>query len=532
MRGLLFLPVLPCLLAAQPAAERPLQAPYDDLIRGARVLDGAGSPWRWADVAIAGDRIAAVGVLSAATARQVVDARGLTLAPGFIDTHSHGRGGLHAAPAAANLIRQGVTTIIEGPDGSSPLPLHPFLAAIEKARIGVNVGLLAGHGTIRSRVMGSENRHATPEELERMKALMKQAMLDGAFGLSTGLFYVPGNYAPTEEVIEIAKVAGAMGGLHTSHMRDETAHVVDSVRETIRIGEEGHLPTQVTHHKIIANANWGLSRETLRLVEEARARGVDVTIDAYPYTASSTGTGALFPQWSMAGGAKALAERLSVPESRAKIKAEIVFRILHDRGAGDPKNIVLASCPFDKSLSGQSLAVVTRARGLQPSAENAADSAIAIQLRGGCSAIYHAISEDDVERILSSPYTMVASDGGILVPGPDRPHPRNYGTFARVLGRYVRERKLLSLEEAVRKMSGLPAQRFGLSTRGLLRPGMQADLVLFDPTTIIDRSDYLDPHRYATGVDSVWVNGVCELSRGAMTGARGGRPLYGPAYLP
>jgi dihydroorotase/N-acyl-D-amino-acid deacylase len=234
----------------------------------------------------------------------------------------------------------------------------------------------------------------------------------------------------------------------------------------------------------------------------------------------------------MAGGARALAERLSAPDSRAKIKAEIVYRILNDRGAGDPKNVVLASCSFDKSLAGQSLADLALARGLAPTAENAAEAAIDIQLKGGCSAVYHAISEEDVERILRSPYTMVASDGGILVPGPDRPHPRNYGTFARVLGRYVRERNVLSLEEAVRKMSGLPAQRFGLAGRGLLRPGMLADLVLFDAATISDRSDFSDPHRYAAGVDSVWVNGVCELSRGVMTGARAGRPLYGPAYQP
>lgn len=532
MRGISLFPILFSLLNAQPPAPSLTRPGYDVLIRGARVLDGAGSPWRWADVAISGDRIAAVGLLNGASARQVIDAAGLTLAPGFIDTHSHGRGGLQTAPAAENLIRQGVTTIIEGPDGSSPLPLRPFLAALEKASIGVNVGVLAGHGTIRSRVMGSENRRATPEEIGRMKDLMRQAMLDGAFGLSTGLFYVPGNYAGTGEVIEIAKVAGSLGGLHTSHMRDEAAHVLDSVRETIRIGEEGHLPTQVTHHKIIGNANWGLSRETLRLVEEARARGVDVTIDAYPYTASSTGTGALFPQWSMAGGAKALAERLAAPDSRARIKAEVVSRILHDRGAGDPKNVVLASCAFDKSLSGKSLADVTRARGVEPTPENAAETAIDLQLKGGCSAIYHAISEEDVERILRSPFTMVASDGGILVPGLDRPHPRNYGTFARILGLYVRQRHVLSLEEAVRKMSALPAQRFGLADRGLLRPGMKADLVLFDPAVITDRSGFLDPHQYAAGVDSVWVNGVCELSRGVMTGARAGRPLYGPAYQP
>ncbi len=516
-----------------PAAFIQAQPPqFDVLIRGARILDGAGSPWFLGDLAITGDRIAAVGFLPNAQARETIDAKGLTLAPGFIDTHSHGRAGIQVYPAAENLIRQGVTTIIEGPDGSSPLPIRPYLDDLARKNIGVNFGLLAGHGTIRSRVMSSENRRATPAELDRMRALMKQAMLDGAFGLSTGLFYVPGNYASTEEVVELAKIAAALGGLHTSHMRDEAAHVIDSVKETIRIGEEGHLPTQVTHHKIIGKANWGQSRETLRLVEEARARGVDVSIDAYPYTASSTGTGALFPQWSLSGGAKALAERLAAPDSRAKIKAEIVDRILNDRGAGDPANVVLASCGFDRSLAGKSLADVARARGRQPTAENAADAAIDIQLKGGCSAVYHAISEEDVERILRSPFSMVASDGGIMAPGPDVPHPRNYGTFARVLGRYVRERHTLPLQEAVRKMSGLPAQRFGLSDRGLIRPGLKADLVLFDPATVQDMADFTNPHQYATGVDSVWVNGVRALKSGAMTGQRGGRVLYGPARQP
>jgi len=523
MRGLVCLLILASPLCAQT---------YDFLIRGARILDGAGSPWFTGDVAVQGDRIAAVGKLTGAAARTVVDAQGLTLAPGFIDSHSHGIRGIQSTPAAENLIRQGVTTIIEGPDGSSPLPLRPFLDQLGRTRINVNFGLLVGHGTVRSRVMGSENRHATPEELERMKALVRQAMLDGAFGISTGLFYVPGNYAPTEEVIELAKVAGELGGVHTSHMRDEAARVADSVRETIRIGEEGHLPTQVTHHKIIGKENWGRSVETLRLLEAARARGVDATIDAYPYTASSTGTGALFPQWSMAGGSKALAERMASPDSRAKIKAEIVYRILNDRGAGDPKNIVLASCSFDRTLAGRSLADVTQHRGRKITVENAAETAMEIQLAGGCSAIYHAISEEDIERILRSPYTMVASDGGIMAPGSDVPHPRNYGTFARVLGRYVRERKVLTLEEGVRKMSGLPAQRFGLCDRGLIRPGMKADLVLFDPNVIADKADYVSPHQYAVGVHSVWVNGVRALSAGTMTGEMGGRPLYGPAFKP
>jgi dihydroorotase/N-acyl-D-amino-acid deacylase len=502
---------------------------YDLLIRNARILDGAGNAWYRGDVAVKGDSIAAAGRLGGATALEVVEARGLALAPGFLDTHSHSIRAIFESPSAENLVRQGVTTIIEGPDGSSPIPLRPFLERLAALKMGVNFGLLAGHGSIRSAVMGTVDRRATPEEIERMRQLARQAMLDGAFGLSTGLFYVPGNYAPTEEVIELAKVVAPHGGIHTSHMRDEAAGVVESVRETIRIGEEGGLPTQVTHHKIIGKGNWGGSVETLRLVEEARARGVDVTIDAYPYTASSTGTAALFPQWALAGGAAALAERLGAPAQRARVKAEIVRRIVEDRGAGDPANVVMASCGFDPSLAGKNLAEITKRKGAEPTPENAAETAMEIQARGGCSAIYHAISEEDVERILRYPHTMIASDGGIIVFGRDVPHPRNYGTFARVLGRYVRERHTLTLEDAVRRMTSLPAGRFGILDRGLIRPGMKADLVLFDPDRITDRADFLNPHQYAEGVDSVWVNGVAELRGGRMTRQAGGRPLHGPA---
>ncbi len=498
---------------------------YDLLIRNARVIDGTGAPWFRGDVAVQGGRVAAVGKLSGATAKESIDAAGLALAPGFIDVHSHGVRGIFENPSAENLIRQGVTTIIEGPDGSSPLPLSPFFAKLSSTRFAVNFGLLVGHGTVRQQVLKSENRQATTEELDQMKALVEQAMKDGAYGLSTGLFYVPGNFAKTEEVIELAKVAGRYGGVHISHMRDEGEGVMASVAETIRIGEEGRLATQVTHHKIIGKKNWGKSVETLRLIHEARARGVDVTIDAYPYTASSTGTGALFPQWSMEGGSRALAERLAAPDQRAKIKTEIVRRILEDRGAGDAKNVVLASCGFDPTLAGKSLADVARAGGKEPTPENAADIAIEIQLKGGCSAIYHAISEEDVERILRDPLTMVASDGGIPTFGRDVPHPRSYGTFARVLGRYVREKQTLPLEEAVRKMTSLPAQRIGLYDRGMIRPGMAADLVLFDPAAIADKADFLKPHQYAVGVHSVWVNGLATLKDGKMTGQLAGGVL-------
>lgn len=504
-----------------------LAPPYGVIIENGRVVDGTGSGWFRADVAIEGDRIAAIGNLRGVAAGRRVDASGCVVAPGFIDTHSHGID-LRTRPRAENLIRQGVTTIIEGPDGSSPLPLRPFLEQMSRLPIAVNFGTLAGHGSIRRQVMGTVNRRATPDEIAQMRTLLQEAMLDGAFGLSTGLFYVPGNYAAVEEVIELAKVAGQYGGIHTSHMRDEASAVLESVGETIRIGEEGHLPTQVTHHKIIGKPNWGKSAATLRMVEQARARGVDVTLDQYPYTASSTGTAALFPKWSLAGGAQALAERLSAPDQLSRIKAEIIRRILEDRGGGDPANIVMASCRFDPALDGKSLAQITAARQRAVTPENAAETAIEIQSKGGCSAIFHAISEDDLIRILRYPHTMIASDGGIPEFGAGVPHPRNYGTFARILARYVREKEVLSLEEAVRRMSSLPAQRFKLFDRGLLRPGMKADIAVFDPATVTDNSTFEKPHQYATGVKYVWVNGKMALDAGRIAAA-GGRVLYGPA---
>jgi dihydroorotase/N-acyl-D-amino-acid deacylase len=518
-----------CLLLIS-AALLPGQENFDVLITGAKIIDGSGSPWFYGDIGIRGDTIAAVGLLPGATGTVQVDAHGLVAAPGFIDIHSHGRRGIFAVPTAENYLREGVTTFVEGPDGSSPLPLAPFLDRVAKTPISVNMATFVGQGSIRSAVIGLANRNATPEEIEKMKALAAQAMKDGAFGLSTGLFYVPGNFTPTEEVIEIAKVVGRMGGIHISHMREEAAHVLDSVRETIRIGEEGGLPTQITHHKIIGKDNWGQSVETLKLVEAARARGVDVTIDQYPYTASSTGIAALFPQWALEGGQKSVVERLSAPDTRARIKAVIVEKIKHDRGGGDPKNVSIANCSFDKTLAGKNLTELTRARGAEPTIENAADTAIELQQKGGCSAVYHAIGEEDVVRILRSPYTMIGSDGEIPVFGQAAPHPRSYGTFARVLGVYVREKKVLTLEEGVRRMSGYPAARLKIWDRGLLRPGMKADVVVFDPDRIGDRATFEKPHQYSVGVHDVMVNGKFVLREGAVTSERPGRVLYGPSY--
>ncbi len=499
--------------------------PFDIVIHNARIIDGSGNPWYHGDLGLRGDSIASIGRLDGVPAKLNLDAQGLTVAPGFIDIHTHSRRGIFLDPAAQNYIRQGVTTVMEGNDGSSPIPLGPFLQKVAEVHPAVNFGTFVGQGSIREAVMGLANRKATPEEIAKMKAIARQAMQDGAFGLSTGLFYVPGNFTPTEEVIEIAKVVAGFGGMHISHMRDEAAGVLDSVRETIRIGEEGGLPTQVTHHKIIGAANWGKSVETLRLVEEARARGVDVTIDEYPYTASSTGTSALFPQWSLAGGQKALLERLAAPDQRGRIKAEIVQRIKVDRGGGDPKNVVMASCSFDPSLDGKSLSDITAARGRTVNFDTAADTAIEIQQKGGCQAIYHAISEDDIERILKSPYTMIGSDGEIPEFGKGMPHPRSYGTNARVLARYVREKHVITLEDAIRKMSGYPAERLRLLDRGLLRPGMKADVVIFDPAKIQDKADYAHPHQYAEGVRDVIVNGQLVIADGRLTTARPGRVL-------
>jgi len=501
---------------------------FDVLITGARVIDGSGSPWYYADVGILGDTIAAVGPLPNANATTRIDARGMVVAPGFIDIHSHARRNIFRVPTAENYLREGVTTIVEGPDGSSPVPLAPFLDRLRQTPISINFASFVGQGSIRSSVMGLVNRKATPEEIEKMKELAAQAMRDGAFGLSTGLFYVPGNFTPTEEVIDLAKVVGRMGGIHISHMREEASHVLDSVRETIRIGEEGGLPTQITHHKMIGGPNWGKSLESLKLVEEARARGVDVTIDQYPYTASSTGISALFPQWALEGGQKSTVERLSAPSERARIKAAIGEALKIDRGAGDPKNVSIVNCSFDRTLAGKNLAEITQARGATPSFENAADTAIDLVSKGGCSAIYHAISEDDVARIMRSPYTMIASDGEIPVFGEESPHPRSYGTFARVLGFYVRESHVLTLEDAVHKMSGYPAARLKLWDRGQLRPGMKADVVVFDPAKVADKSEYNRPHQYSVGVRDVIVNGKLALRADAVTTERPGRVLYGP----
>ena len=510
------------------------QAPtYDLILRGGRIVDGTASPWYTADLAIKGDTIARIAPSIADSATRTIDVKGLVVAPGFIDIHTHARRGIFEVPTADNYVRQGVTTLIEGPDGGSPIPLAPFLAKVEATRITPNFAMFIGQGSIRSEVMGEVDRPATRDELEKMRALVEQGMREGAFGLSSGLFYVPGAFTPTEEVIDLARVAGRLGGIYISHMRDEAKGLQESVRETIAIGEKGGLPTQITHHKVVGKAYWGGSVQTLKMVDEARARGVDATIDQYPYTASATSIGsALMPSWANEGGRDATLKRLKDPATRAKIKAASVAIIRDERGGGDPKNVSVSACQFDPKLAGQNLGQITQGRGLAVTLENAAETVMWIVEQGGCGGIFHAIGEQDLERILVHPATMIASDGEVAVFGRNVPHPRSYGTFVRVLGLYVREKKLLSLETAVQKMSAFPAQRLGMTDRGVLRSGLKADVVVFDASTVRDTATFEKPHSYADGVSVVIVNGEVAFENAKMTSARPGRILYGPARRP
>ena len=505
---------------------------YDLIIRGGKVVDGSGNPWYHADIAIKNDRIAEIGQLSNHEAKRVIDAHGLVVAPGFIDPHTHALRGIFEVPNAESALLQGVTTLTEGNDGSSPYPIDRHYADIDNLRISPNWAVFVGQGTIRQRVIGFGLRKATPDEMERMKQMVRDAMEQGALGISTGLFYVPGSFTSTEEVIELSKIAAEYNGIYISHIREEAAQLIDSVQETIRIGEEADIPVQITHHKVIGVENWGASIESLRLVDEARKRGVDVTIDQYPYTASQTSINALIPQWAQAGGREEMLSRINSAETYSTIKNEVVAKILYDRGGGDPKNVFISRNSWDPDMAGKNLAELAIDAGLEPTPENAADVVFDIIRGGGATAVYHAIGPEDVDRIMQHPATAIGSDGPVGVFGEGAPHPRQYGTFARVLGLYVRERKILSLEEAIRKMSSQSARRLGIHDRGLITKGYFADIAIFDPDEIIDKATFENPHQYAIGTKFVLVNGTVVVENGQHTGARPGRILHGPGYFP
>jgi N-acyl-D-amino-acid deacylase len=499
---------------------------YDLVIKGGRVIDGSGNPWFYADIGIKGDRIVKIGKVEAKGAK-VIDAGGLIVCPGFIDIHTHTDRDILDHPTADNYVRQGATTVLGGNCGGSNYPLAEFFDKVEKTDISINFATLVGHNTIRELVMDMEARAPTDDEMKRMKKMVARAMEDGAMGLSTGLKYLPGAYAETEEVIELAKVVASYDGFYATHMRDEGLYVVRSVSETIRIAEEAGIRAQISHHKIASVDKWGESKKTLELISKARARGVEVSLDQYPYPATSTGISILIPAWAREGGRDEFRKRVSDPALRAKIEKEVVYDIIHDRGAADLANVTISSCYFDRSLEGKDLKEITAARGFSPTIENGARVVIDIELAGGASCIFHCLSDKDIRKIMEFPLTMAASDGSFVTFGRGVPHPRNYGTFPRVLSRYVREKGWLTLSEAIRKMSSLPAIMMRLERRGIIAPGFYADITIFDTDKVADKATFLKPHQYPVGISYVIVNGKVVVSEGKHTGLRPGRVLYG-----
>ena len=499
---------------------------YDVLLTGGTVIDGSGAPGVRADVAIQGNRIVRVSALPLArtSARRVIDATNRVIAPGFIDLHAH-LDPLLRLPGAESHVRQGVTTALGGPDGGGPFPLGAYLDTARARGLGMNVAFLAGHNTIRERVLGMADRAPTAAELARMKAMVAQAMSEGAFGLSTGLKYLPGAYSKIDEVIALAEVAADSGGIYTSHLREEGLGLLDGVGEAIEIGRRARIPVVLTHHKAVGKPMWGASVKTLAMIDSARAKGIDVMADQYPYTASYTGIGVLVPAWASANGDTAFRRRVKEPATRDSIKRGIVDNILNDRGGGDLARVQFARVAWDKTLEGKTLADWAKRKNVATTPENGAELVIEAMLAGGASAIYHVMDEGDVERIMKHPQTMVASDGRLTFPGDGHPHPRWYGTFPRVLGTYVREKRVLPLERAVNKMTGMPAARLGLRDRGLVKEGLIADVVVFDPATIADQATYERPHQYPVGIDYVFVNGTAVVDVGKYTNARAGLVL-------
>jgi dihydroorotase/N-acyl-D-amino-acid deacylase len=458
----------------------------------------------------------------------VIDASGLVVAPGFIDLHAHIEG-LSRMPDAESHVRQGVTLAVGGPDGGGPSPFGPYLSRLDSLPLGMNVAFMTGHNTIRRAVLGMADRKPSPEELARMQQMVAAAMGEGAFGLSTGLFYLPGTFAKTDEVIALSKVAADSGGFYTSHLRKEGLGLLDGVAEAIEIGRQAGIPVVLTHHKAIGPAMWGKTAVTLAMIDSARLAGIDVMADQYPYTATSTGLGALVPPWASEGGDSAFARRERDPVLRDSLVRGIVFNLEHDRGGGDLRRVQFAHVTWNRTLEGRTLHDWVVEQQLEPTTTNGANLVIEGMLKGGASMVYHVLDEGDVERIMRHPMVAIASDGGLSRPGVGVPHPRAYGTFPRVLGVYARERQVLPLEEAVRKMTSLPAARLGLADRGWLAQGLVADITIFDPTTVKDLATFQSPHQYPVGIPYVIVNGVPVVDAGVFTPNRPGKVIRRPA---
>lgn len=520
----------------------------DLVIAGGTVLDGTGGPGRAADVGVTAGRVDAVAEPGSLSGTARIDAGGLVVCPGFVDLHSHADFSITGHPGADTAVTQGVTTLVTGNCGWSPFPVGDlavlrsasaflkgeldwswtdaagYADAVDAARPAVNLALQVGHSALRLAVLGGAERPPAPAELERMGALLAEAAGHGVWGFSTGLIYAPGAYADTAEVTALARVAAAHGLLYSTHMRNEADTLLDAVREAIETARAGGARLEISHLKAMGRRNHGGVAAALQIIDDARADGVDVTCDVYPYTASSTTLTSRLPAWALDGGVERLLERLADPPTRERVATGLRERMARDV---DPEGVVLADLPPGpfSDARGRSVADIARELGTDPS-----EAALRVLAghRGAVSVVNHAMAADDVRTVLQHPATSVASDGWELAPdGPGRPHPRSFGTFTRVLGRYVRGGDL-TLAAAVHKMTGLPAARLGMRDRGVLRPGAVADVAVLDPDSVTDRSTYDDPWQLSTGVHHVLVAGTPVLADGVLTGARPGRVLRRP----
>ena len=530
----------------------PTPANFDILIKNGTVIDGLTDQPLKADVGIVGERIQAIGNLGAAQARTVIEAAGKAVAPGFIDIHSHTEAlELLINPKGESKIRQGVTLEVSGNCGSSSFPnkkeiseeekrfskkyglerdwvdLAGYLARVQKTGLAFNYITLVGQGTIRDYVMNEDRRKPSAAELELMQKLVAEAMEQGAFGISSGLEYTPSGFASTEEVVELCRVAAKYGGFYATHIRSEDTSVIEAVAEAIYIAEKAGLPLQISHFKSCGTINWWKMPKLFDLVEAAAKRGVAVTADRYPYTAYSTGLSVNYPQWALAGGNEAFVKRLQDPAERSKLREETMLKL-----EGTPwENILLTSLDEeeDQRFIGKTIQQAADEVGQDPY-EFACD--LLIKENGGVGIVGFGMSEEQTEETLQHPLVMLCSDGSALAPyGPlhqGKPHPRNYGTFPRFLGLYVRDRKALTLPQAVKKMASLPAAKLGLRDRGTLKHGNFADIVVFDPATIADKATYTEPEQYSTGIDYVIVNGQVVIDHDNHTGTLPGKVLYGP----
>ena len=498
---------------------------YDLVINNARIVDGTGNPWFRGAVGIRGGKIAAVSRFDLTNAETVIDAKNQIVAPGFIDVHAHTED-IFNNPTAENFIRMGVTSLVTGNCGGSATEVGEFLGHFSGKPLAVNLATLIAHGSVRSKVMGLENRAPTTEEQQKMNAIVEQAMKDGAVGLSTGLIYVPGTFAKTEEVVELAKVASRFGGTYASHIRNEGDEVVAAVKEAINIGEQANMPVEISHFKIASKALWGQTPLTLGLVEDARRRGLTVTIDQYAYTASSTSLDSRMPSWAIAGGREEGRKRLADPATKDKVVAEMKAGLKRSKFK-DFSHAYVASYRANPEFNGKNIAEITQIARGKKKLDDQLEQIFEMYSKGGAQMVYRQMDEKDVQNIMRQPYTMIASDSGVRNFGSGVPHPRGYGNNARVLGRYVRELKIIPLEDAVRKMTSLPAQTFNLRDRGQIREGFAADIVIFDDAKVGDKATFEAPHQYAEGFSNVIVNGKIVFDGAKMTGVMSGAPLRG-----